>query len=68
MIEFIKQHPRSAGILMGSLIGSVLGLWIGNFGVARAGGGFGVAGWLLGAAVGAYAGFRVGEYRHRKRG
>lgn len=68
MAEYLRRHPRSVGLLIGALLGSVVGLWLGNFGVARAGGGFAVTGWALGAVVGAYVGFRVGEYRHRKRG
>lgn len=67
MLQKFLERPRTAGIVVGAVIGAVVGaLLIGNFGVASRGQGFGVWGWLLGSALGAYIGFRVGEWRLRK--
>lgn len=67
MANFFKTKPRTAGVLAGAVIGAVLGLLvIGNFGVARGGGGFGVLGWFFGGCLGAYIGYRVGEWRLRR--
>jgi uncharacterized protein YqgC (DUF456 family) len=67
MFHYLSKHPRSAGIVTGALIGSIVGLWIGNIGVARAGGAIGVTGWSIGTIVGAYIGFRIGEWFSRRK-
>jgi uncharacterized protein YcfJ len=68
MIEHYKRHPRTAWLLTGAAVGALVGLFIiGNFGVASAGRGQAVWGWLFGACLGAYIGFRIGEWRLQKR-
>jgi uncharacterized protein YcfJ len=68
MDTYFKDNPRIAWTVAGALVGAVIGfLLIGNFGVARSGGAFGVSGWLLGMLVGGYIGFRVGESKLRRR-
>jgi uncharacterized protein YcfJ len=67
MKAYYERYPRRTWILTGAIIGALVGLLIiGNFGVASAGRGHAVWGWLFGAGLGAYVGFRVGEWRLRK--
>jgi hypothetical protein len=63
----LSARPRSLGAVAGALIGLLIGLWlVPNFGVASRGGGFGVWGWLFGTVIGAYVGFRIGEWCKRR--
>ena len=54
---FNRQHPAAQYAMIGALIGSVLmGLVIGNFGIAANGGAAGFSGWFTGLWVGALVG------------
>lgn len=67
MIDFYRRRPRIAWTLTGAPLGALIGLvLLGNFGVAGSSGAFGVWGWLLLGIVGAYVGFRFGEWRSRR--
>lgn len=67
MVNVYRSRPRWAWAATGALIGALFGFFvIRNFGVASGGRGFGVWGWLLGGCLGAYIGFRIGEWRHRR--
>ncbi len=67
MIETVTQRPRASGLIIGAIAGAVIGmLLIPNFGVASRGGGIGVWGWVFGACLGSYIGFRIGEWIYRR--
>ncbi|MQB41388.1 hypothetical protein DXT94_05620 [Rhizobium sp. ICMP 5592] len=66
MIFHFNMYPRAAFALAGTIAGAIIGLMcIGNFGVARAGSAFAVHGWAIGAIIGGYIGFRIGDWRLR---
>jgi hypothetical protein len=62
-----QRFPKAAWAATLGVIGFILGLLLGNVGLATRGGAIGVAGSAVGAVLGAYVGFRVGEWRGRKR-
>lgn len=67
MIDLIKRWPRTAWVVIGACVGAIVGLaLIGNFGIASGGQGIGVAGWVFGGCLGAYIGYRLGEWRRNK--
>jgi len=67
MRSFYLNHPYWAWTVTVAVIGAVIGyLVVGNLGIVARGHGVGVWGWLLGSGVGAYIGFRIGEWRHRR--
>lgn len=66
MANLYRERPRLMWSITGAVVGVAVGyLLIRNFGVASGGRGFGVWGWLLGACIGTYIGFRFGEWHHR---
>jgi uncharacterized protein YcfJ len=66
--RYFDLYPKLSMAVVGGVLGAVIGLLvIGNFGVASAGTAFSVYGWMFGAALGGYIGFRIGEWRERKR-
>ena len=67
MKNYFKLHPRMSWIMLGAIVGVNIGLFfIGNMGLTRGGTGHPIWGWVFGGLVGAYIGFRIGEWRLRR--